>query len=64
MKIVVEKFYDMGVKYVVIKGGNCLNVEEVIDFYYDGECFEIYVFFVVDVNNIGVGCIFVLSIVS
>ena len=54
MKAAAKLLYDLGVKNVVIKGGNRLSKEKAIDIFYD----------ILDTNNIGAGCTLASSIAS
>lgn len=64
MKKVVKKIIELGVKYVVIKGGKVLESDKVIDLLYDGKEFIIYEVEKIFLSyNYGVGCIFVVVII-
>lgn len=64
MKNAAKQLYQLGVKNVVIKGGNRLNSEKAIDVLYDGKNMTVFEFPVLENNNIGAGCTFASSIAS
>ena len=64
MKAAAKLLYDLGVKNVVIKGGNRLSKEKAIDIFYDGSEFSVFENDILDTNNIGAGCTLASSIAS
>ncbi|MDG3132695.1 bifunctional hydroxymethylpyrimidine kinase/phosphomethylpyrimidine kinase [Streptococcus suis] len=64
MKEAAVALYEMGAKYVVIKGGSRLSGEQAIDIFYDGSDFVILESPLLDKNNVGAGCTFASSIAS
>lgn len=64
MKTAAKLLYDLGVKNVVIKGGNRLSKEKAIDIFYDGSEFSVFENDILDTNNIGAGCTLASSIAS
>lgn len=65
MKRAAEKINQLGVKYVVIKGGKALESNKAIDLLYDGKDFTIYEVEKVDTDyNHGAGCTFAAAITA
>lgn len=64
MKSAAKELYQLGVKTVVIKGGNRLKSDKAIDVFYDGKEFSIIEAPVLEKNNTGAGCTFASSIAS
>lgn len=65
MKEAAKKIHDLGVKYVVIKGGKALESDKAIDLMYDGHDFTIYEVEKVNTNyNHGAGCTFAAAITA
>lgn len=64
MKAAAKQLHDLGVKTVVVKGGNRFSQEEAVDVFYDGQDFEVLTYPILTQNNIGAGCTFASSIAS
>ncbi len=64
MKQAARDLYELGAKYVVIKGGNRLDKDMAIDVYYDGQTIEVLESPILTSNNVGAGCTFASSIAS
>ncbi|MGV3146070.1 bifunctional hydroxymethylpyrimidine kinase/phosphomethylpyrimidine kinase [Streptococcus parasuis] len=64
MKQATRDLYELGAKYVVIKGGNRLDKDMAIDVYYDGQTIEVLESPILTSNNVGAGCTFASSIAS
>ncbi|MCI5871174.1 bifunctional hydroxymethylpyrimidine kinase/phosphomethylpyrimidine kinase [Streptococcus sp.] len=64
MKAAAKILYDLGARYVVIKGGNRFHQEQATDVFYDGQDYKILEYPVLPQNNIGAGCTFASSIAS
>lgn len=65
MKEAARLIHQLGVKHVVIKGGNRLGSEKAIDVFYDGKQFEVLEgeLFLTDFNH-GAGCTFAAAITA
>ncbi|MFC5631084.1 MULTISPECIES: bifunctional hydroxymethylpyrimidine kinase/phosphomethylpyrimidine kinase [Streptococcus] len=64
MKTAAKKLYELGTKYVVIKGGSRLDRVVAMDVFYDGNELIVFESPVLNSNNIGAGCTFASSIAS
>lgn len=65
MKEAAKKIIDLGVKYVVIKGGKALKSDKAIDLMYDGTTFTVLETPKIDTNyNHGAGCTFAAAITA
>ncbi|WP_161979323.1 bifunctional hydroxymethylpyrimidine kinase/phosphomethylpyrimidine kinase [Streptococcus sp. S784/96/1] len=64
MKTAAKKLYELGAKYVVIKGGSRLDRVVAMDVFYDGNELIVFESPVLNSNNIGAGCTFASSIAS
>ena len=65
VKEAAKKIYEYGPKYVVIKGGTDLQVDEALDIFYDGESFYgLYADKLEKAYNHGAGCTFAAAVAS
>lgn len=65
MQEAAAKIFDLGAKYVIVKGGHRLQSEEAIDVFYDGQQFEILSHRLIDTSfNHGAGCTFAAAITA